>query len=67
MFDATVVRIDTDRPGLYGVGENTPLGPSYLPAYPQGTRAGIAVLAPLLIGRYLLDWVLFIKCEEKPA
>jgi L-alanine-DL-glutamate epimerase-like enolase superfamily enzyme len=30
VFDATVVRIDTNA-GIYGVGENTPLGPFYLP------------------------------------
>ena len=31
-------------------GENTPLGPSYLPAFAAGTRAGIKELAPSLIG-----------------
>lgn len=48
-FDATVVRIETNA-GIVGHGENTPLGPSYLPAYAQGTRAGIKELAPSLIG-----------------
>ena len=51
VFDATVVRVDTNREEVFGVGENTPLGPFYLPAYPQGTRSGIEVLAPHLIGR----------------
>lgn len=48
-FDATVVRIETDT-GFVGFGENTPLGPFYLPAYAEGTRTGIQVLAPSLIG-----------------
>lgn len=49
VFDATVVRIETEA-GIVGYGENTPLGPAYLPAYAQGTRAGIKALAPSLIG-----------------
>lgn len=48
-FDSTVVRIDTDE-GLYGVAEICPLGPSYLPAYAEGARTGIATIAPGLIG-----------------
>lgn len=48
-FDATIVRIVTDQ-GIEGFGENTPLGPCYLPAYAEGTRAGIAKIAPSLIG-----------------
>jgi cis-L-3-hydroxyproline dehydratase len=51
VFDATVVRVDTNRDDLYGVGEQTPLGSFYLPAYPEGTREGIKILAPHLIGR----------------
>ena len=47
-FDATVVRIGT-KEGVEGWGENTPLGPNYLPAYAQGSRAGIAMLAPHLL------------------
>jgi cis-L-3-hydroxyproline dehydratase len=49
VFDSTVVAIDTDT-GLTGFGEICPLGPAYLPAYAEGARAGIAVLAPQLIG-----------------
>ena len=45
-----MVRIETDA-GICGHGENTPLGPFYLPAYAEGTRAGIAMLAPYLIGK----------------
>src|SRR5262245_41274793 len=49
VFDATLVRVETDA-GLVGHGEVCPLGPAYLPAYAEGVRAGIAALAPHLIG-----------------
>ncbi|MEM7224530.1 MAG: cis-3-hydroxy-L-proline dehydratase [Pseudomonadota bacterium] len=49
VLDSTVVRIDTDE-GLSGVGECCPLGPVYLPSYAAGVRAGLAELAPTLIG-----------------
>lgn len=49
VFDSTVVEILTDD-GQTGVGEVCPLGPFYLPAYGPGARAGIAELAPHLIG-----------------
>ena len=49
VFDSTVLRVDTDE-GLVGWGEACPLGPAYLPAYAKGCRAGIAELAPHLIG-----------------
>jgi L-alanine-DL-glutamate epimerase-like enolase superfamily enzyme len=49
VFDSTVVRIETDE-GVTGHGEVCPLGPFYLPAYATGARAGIAELAPHLIG-----------------
>jgi L-alanine-DL-glutamate epimerase-like enolase superfamily enzyme len=48
-FDAAVVKIETNA-DITGFGENTPLGPSYLPAFAAGTRAGIKQLAPSLIG-----------------
>jgi cis-L-3-hydroxyproline dehydratase len=48
-YDSTIVRIETDA-GITGFGEVCPLGPAYLPAYAQGVRAGIAELAPHLIG-----------------
>jgi L-alanine-DL-glutamate epimerase-like enolase superfamily enzyme len=44
------VRIETNL-GFVGHGENTPLGPCYLPAYAEGTRAGIKMIAPSLIGQ----------------
>ncbi len=50
VFDSTVVRIETDA-GLSGHGEVCPLGPVYLPAYAAGVRAGLAELAPRLIGQ----------------
>ena len=53
-FDSTVVIINTDS-GLSGVGETCPLGPSYLPAYAEGARAGLAKLAPDLVGENPLE------------
>ncbi len=47
--DTTVVRVDTDD-GLTGWGETTPLGPTYLPSFGRGVRAGTAHLAPHLLG-----------------
>lgn len=49
VFDSTVVAVDTDA-GITGWGEVCPLGPAYLPAYAAGARAGIAELAPQLLG-----------------
>jgi L-alanine-DL-glutamate epimerase-like enolase superfamily enzyme len=49
VFDSTIVAVETDA-GLVGHGEVCPLGPAYLPAYAAGARAGIAELAPHLIG-----------------
>ncbi len=49
VFDSTIVRVETDE-GLVGTGEVCPLGPAYLPAFAAGARAGIAELAPGLIG-----------------
>jgi len=49
VFDSTVVLIETDA-GISGAGEVCPLGPVYLPAYASGARAGLAELAPTLIG-----------------
>ncbi|MDA1273414.1 MAG: mandelate racemase/muconate lactonizing enzyme family protein [Verrucomicrobia bacterium] len=49
IFDSTIVQVDTDN-GVTGFGEVCPLGPFYLPAYAKGCRAGIAELAPHLIG-----------------
>jgi L-alanine-DL-glutamate epimerase-like enolase superfamily enzyme len=50
VFDSTVVVIETDD-GLTGCGEVCPLGPAYLPAYARGVRAGLAELAPHLVGQ----------------
>ena len=50
VFDATVVELVTDA-GVSGWGEVCPLGPVYLPAYAAGCRAGIAQVAPALLGR----------------
>lgn len=48
-FDATVVRIRADN-GLEGWGESTPFGATYIAAHARGVRAGIAEMAPMLIG-----------------
>ncbi|MGY1644290.1 mandelate racemase/muconate lactonizing enzyme family protein [Geodermatophilus sp. SYSU D00703] len=49
-FDASIVRITCDD-GTEGWGESTPFGSTYIAAHPLGTRAGIAELAPALLGR----------------
>ena len=49
VFDATVVAVGTDA-GVTGFAECTPLGSAYLPAYARGVRAGLAELAPHLLG-----------------
>ncbi|MBC8290154.1 MAG: mandelate racemase/muconate lactonizing enzyme family protein [Planctomycetes bacterium] len=54
VFDSTIVRVETDE-GTVGHGEVCPLGPFYLPAYAAGVRAGIAELAPHLIGQNPLE------------
>lgn len=46
---STLVRIRTDQ-GLEGWGESSTLGGTYLPAFAEGTRAAVQVLAPALIG-----------------
>lgn len=48
-FDSTIVAIATDS-GLIGWGEMAPLGSFYAPAFAAGARAGIAELAPYLLG-----------------
>jgi L-alanine-DL-glutamate epimerase-like enolase superfamily enzyme len=49
VFDSTIVRVETDE-GVTGHGEVCPLGPVYLPAYARGVPAGLAELAPALLG-----------------
>jgi L-alanine-DL-glutamate epimerase-like enolase superfamily enzyme len=46
---STVVRVRTDE-GIEGFGETCPLGPAYLPAFGEGARAALRVLAPALVG-----------------
>ncbi|MER9357573.1 mandelate racemase/muconate lactonizing enzyme family protein [Mesorhizobium sp. M0514] len=48
-FDATIVRIETAC-GLEGWGESTPFGSTYVASHALGVRAGIAEMAPALIG-----------------
>ncbi len=54
VFDSTVVSVETDA-GITGWGEVCPLGPAYLPAYASGVRAGLAELAPQLLGESPLE------------
>ncbi|MFN0087345.1 MAG: cis-3-hydroxy-L-proline dehydratase [Blastocatellia bacterium] len=54
VFDSTVVSVETDA-GITGWGEVCPLGPAYLAAYASGVRAGLAELAPQLIGECPLE------------
>ncbi len=54
VFDSTVVAVETDA-GITGWGEVCPLGPAYLAAYASGVRAGLAELAPQLIGENPLE------------
>jgi L-alanine-DL-glutamate epimerase-like enolase superfamily enzyme len=49
-FDASIVRIICDD-GTEGWGESTPFGSTYIAAHSLGARAGIAELAPALLGR----------------
>jgi L-alanine-DL-glutamate epimerase-like enolase superfamily enzyme len=48
-LDSTIVSIETDE-GITGWGEGCPWGVTYLPAFGGGIRAGIAELAPTLLG-----------------
>lgn len=48
-FDATIVRITTQN-GLEGWGESTPFGSTFVASHALGVRAGIAEIAPKLIG-----------------
>ncbi|WP_206455468.1 cis-3-hydroxy-L-proline dehydratase [Aurantimonas marina] len=49
IFDSTVVAVETDA-GITGYAECCPLGSAYLPAFAAGVRAGLAELAPQLLG-----------------
>jgi len=53
-FDSTVVEVITDS-GISGFGEVCPLGPSYLPAYAAGVRAGLKEICPQLLGENPLE------------
>ncbi|GAA1273753.1 hypothetical protein [Arthrobacter pascens] len=49
-FDASIVKITSDD-GTTGWGESTLFGSTYIAAHALGTRAGVAELAPALLGR----------------
>lgn len=48
-FDATIVKITTEN-GIEGWGESTPFGSNYVASHALGVRAGVAEIAPHLIG-----------------
>ncbi|PSK41779.1 hypothetical protein B9Z65_9165 [Elsinoe australis] len=48
-FDATIVRITTNT-NIEGWGESTPFGATYIASHAAGVRAGIAEIAPHLMG-----------------
>ena len=48
-FDATIVKVTTND-GLEGWGESTPFGSTWIASHALGVRAGIAEIAPHLIG-----------------
>lgn len=48
-FDATIVRVRTDN-GLEGWGESTPFGTTYVAGHGRGVRAGLAEIAPAVLG-----------------
>ncbi|KAI8682502.1 MR-MLE domain-containing protein [Fusarium sp. Ph1] len=48
-FDGTIVRITTQN-GIQGWGESTPFGSKFIASHALGVRAGIAEIAPHLIG-----------------
>jgi L-alanine-DL-glutamate epimerase-like enolase superfamily enzyme len=57
VLDASFVKIETDD-GFVGWGEGTPWGHTYVPAHGPGIRAGLATMAPFILGldpRRLLD------------
>ena len=49
-LDSTIVRIDTDTE-INGLGEGCPWGHTYLPAFGEGLRAALNLLAPALLGQ----------------
>lgn len=48
-LDSTFLRMETDA-GVCGWGEGCPWGHTYLPAYGGGIRAGMAIIAPAILG-----------------
>ena len=49
VLPSSVVRITTES-GVEGFGEVCPLGPAYLPAFGEGARAALGLLAPAVLG-----------------
>lgn len=59
-----MVRVETDE-GIVGHGEVCPLGPTYLPSYAEGVRAGLAKIAPSLIGLDPRNTTLLYRAMDK--
>lgn len=53
-LDSTFVRIEC-ADGVYGFGEGCPWGNTYLPAFGEGIRAGMSLLANALLGESAAD------------
>ena len=66
-FDTTVVGIETQC-GITGYGECCPLGSSYIPAFPEGTRAGIYMCTYTYICMYICIYrhVIIMKIVRYP-
>jgi L-alanine-DL-glutamate epimerase-like enolase superfamily enzyme len=47
--DSTIVRVETDA-GIVGWGEQCGFSPRYLAAHGEGARAGLALMAPAVLG-----------------
>lgn len=48
-ISGSIISVETDE-GTIGWGEMVPWGSSYLPEFPEGVRAGLALLGPRIIG-----------------
>ena len=71
-LETTLLRIDTDS-GLSGWGETMTAPSYYLPTSPQSARAGLELIAPILLGgdplhhRALLEQMSFAMRGHKPT
>ncbi len=68
VLDATFVKLETDE-GIYGWGEGTPWGNTYVPAHGNGIRAGIETMAHVILGKNpkLIETVEYAMDKELPG